>query len=119
MDVKSVIVHGNFFCITVKELDLFKSAKAMGDILIVLIDSDEKISKKQKLLNSTEDKRRELVEELRCVDIVTVIDCTLVEVLETVNANILMIPRSTMLQEEYQETTKICEEKGIKVEIKW
>lgn len=119
MNVKTIIVAGNFFCITAKELDLLKAAKAMGDILIVLIDSDEKLNKKNNTIFATEDKRNELVSELKCVDIVTIIDCSLIEVLQTVTADVLVLPSSKLLEEaEYNEIVKTCNDQGIVVELK-
>src|SRR3990167_6959853 len=70
---KLVMVSGGFDPLHLGHLLSFQAAKALGDKLIVVIDSDEFLVKKKGAPFMPVEDRVAIIKELRCVDEVVVI----------------------------------------------
>lgn len=69
--MKRVITYGTFDLLHYGHINLLKNAKKLGDYLIVALSTDEfNFSQKQKKCYFTYEKRRELLESIRYVDLV-------------------------------------------------
>lgn len=71
MILKRVITYGTFDLFHIGHLNILKRAKALGDYLIVALSTDEfnKVYKDKQTVISFED-RKQILESLRCVDLV-------------------------------------------------
>lgn len=70
-DMKRVITYGTFDLLHYGHIELLKRAKAMGDYLIVALSTDEfNWNSKQKKAYFSYDKRKQLLEAIRYVDLV-------------------------------------------------
>ncbi|MFC1988323.1 adenylyltransferase/cytidyltransferase family protein [Chloroflexota bacterium] len=88
-----VATGGGFDPIHEGHIRLFKEAAKLGDILVVMLNSDEQLKKKKgQTFYPSEDERKEIVESIRYVDRVIIDpgkDVTCEEALKLVNPDIL------------------------------
>lgn len=69
--MKRVITYGTFDLLHYGHINLLQRAKALGDYLIVALSTDEfNWNSKQKKCYFSYEKRRQMLEALRCVDLV-------------------------------------------------
>lgn len=69
--MKKVITYGTFDLLHYGHINLLKRAKSLGDFLIVALSTDEfNLKEKQKKSYFTYEKRKELLEAVRYVDLV-------------------------------------------------
>ena len=75
-----VAVSGGFDPVHVGHVRMFREAKALGDVLVVIINNDNWIMAKKGVVFMPQDQRRELIESFGCVDQVVLtdhqLDCT-------------------------------------------
>ncbi len=86
-----VATNGCFDVLHIGHLHLLKQAKALGDVLVVGINTDRSVSKlkgqERPVVNENE--RAEVIANLRMVDFVTIFDeDTAIELLKTIEPNI-------------------------------
>ncbi len=63
-----VTVSGGFDPIHVGHVRLFKKAKALGDVLVVILNNDNWLKKKKHVIFMPEKERKEVIEALSSVD---------------------------------------------------
>lgn len=63
-----VAVSGGFDPLHIGHVRLFKAARALGDILVVIINNDNWLRRKKGQVFMPEQERREIIEALACVD---------------------------------------------------
>ena len=69
--MKKIITYGTFDLLHYGHVNLLQRAKALGDYLIVAISTDEfNWNEKHKKCYFTYEERKEMLEALRCVDLV-------------------------------------------------
>ncbi len=68
--MKKVLTYGTFDLLHYGHINLLQRAKAMGDYLVVGLSTDEFNSLKGKKCYFTYEKRKKMLEALRCVDLV-------------------------------------------------
>lgn len=68
--MKRVMVSGSYDYLHYGHLRLLKRARELGDYLIVMLSTDEFNKEKGKQTHMTYDERKQILEELRCVDLV-------------------------------------------------
>ncbi len=70
MRKKSIIVavSGGFDPLHAGHVRLFCEAKKLGDKLVVILNNDNWLKKKKRILFMTERERKEIIKALRCVD---------------------------------------------------
>ena len=67
--MKKVIITSGFFNpVHIGHINLMKAAKALGDILVVIVNNDEQVKIKGKTPFMKGNERLELIKELKCVD---------------------------------------------------
>jgi D-beta-D-heptose 7-phosphate kinase/D-beta-D-heptose 1-phosphate adenosyltransferase len=66
--LKIVAVSGGFDPIHIGHIRLFKEAKKLGDKLIVILNNDNWLKKKKKIIFMPEKERKEIIEAIRWVD---------------------------------------------------
>lgn len=68
--MKKILTYGTFDLLHYGHINLLQRAKAMGDYLVVGLSTDEFNSLKGKKCYFTYEKRKKMLEALRCVDLV-------------------------------------------------
>lgn len=66
--MKKVVVSGGFDPFHAGHLRMFRAARKLGDYLIVVLNNDNWLRKKKGCEFMPEEERKEIIEELRCVD---------------------------------------------------
>lgn len=95
LKIKKVIVAtgGGFDPLHEGHIRLFKEAKQLGDVLVIMLNSDEQLKKKKgKTFYVSQDERKEILESIRYVDKVIIDpgkDVTCEEALKLVRPDIL------------------------------
>lgn len=114
LNKKIVLTSGSWDMLHVGHMRYLKAAKSNGDILIVGVDSDEKIrarkGKDRPIVTETE--RTEMLSHLESVDVIFVKKHTdrPNQLIKTVHPNILVISESTKHElKKYEDVKEFCE----------
>lgn len=98
---------------------LFKEAKKLGDVLVIMLNSDEQVIKKKgKTFYMTQAERKEIVESIRYVDKVVIDpgkDITCEEALKLVKPDILAKGGDRTSGAMPEIELKMCKSLGIKI----
>ena len=68
MKGKVVAVSGGFDPVHVGNVQMFKAARRLGDTLVVIMNNDNWLKYKRGYVFMPENERKEIIEELECVD---------------------------------------------------
>jgi cytidyltransferase-like protein len=114
-----VATGGGFDPLHIGHIELFKSAKKLGDKLIVMLNSDKQLLLKKGTVFMCENERKAIVESIRYVDQVIIdpsSDCTCVEALKLLKPDILAKGGDRCSDADMPpEELKVCKELGIKI----
>jgi len=112
---KVVVASGIFNILHRGHLEYLRMAKALGDILIVLVDSDRKTIENKGYLALDEEARVDIISELKCVDIAKIIDISVAEALELIKPDIFCKGGDRTLETLPQEEINACQKNGIEI----
>ncbi len=121
LKLKKVVVAtgGGFDPLHEGHIRLFKEAKKLGDVLVIMLNSDEQVIKKKgKTFYPSQDERKEILESIKYVDKVIIDpgkDVTCEAALRLVKPNILAKGGDRIADAMPEIELKTCEELGIKV----
>ena len=114
-----VATGGGFDPLHEGHIRLFKAAKELGDVLVVMLNSDDQVKKKKgTTFYPTQEERKEIVESIRYVDQVIIDpgkDTTCEEALRLVKPDILAKGGDRVPGAMPEIELKVCEELGIKI----
>ncbi|MBI2851399.1 MAG: adenylyltransferase/cytidyltransferase family protein [Chloroflexi bacterium] len=114
-----VATGGGFDPLHEGHIRLFKEAKKLGDVLVVMLNSDAQlIKKKGQTFYPLQDERKEIVESIRYVDKVIIDpgkDVTCEEALKSVRPDILAKGGDRVEGSMPEIELKVCQELGIKL----
>ena len=116
MKPKAIIVSGYFNPIHKGHIEYFNNAKANGDKLIVIVNSDHQRALKQSKVFMLEDERMAIVSALRCVDEVILSidkDGTVCDTLALVKPDVFAKGGDRFASEIPE--AKVCQELGIEM----
>jgi cytidyltransferase-like protein len=115
----TVVTGGGFDPIHVGHIQLLKAARALGDKLIVILNSDRQLILKKGFVFMGEWERKTIMESIRYVDQVVMDidkDCTCVETLKLLKPDILAKGGDRCCDEDMPpEELKVCKELGIRI----
>lgn len=112
--LKIVLTQGTFDFIHIGHFLYMEKAKELGDILIVGVDSDEKVKRRKgpdrPIVN--EDERVQMLTHVRHVDIVTLkgADDPKWELIKLVRPDVLLATQETYTQEQLEELKQWCKQ---------
>ena len=110
--LRIVLTQGSFDFIHIGHFLYLEKAKEQGDILIVAVDSDEKISKRKGPDRPivSEDERIKMLSHVRHVDIVTKKDIHLPkwELIRKIRPDVLVATRETYSTEQANQVAELC-----------
>ena len=113
-----VAVCGGFDPIHVGHIKHFREAKKLGDILVVMLNTDNWLIKKKGYIFMTFEERKEIIESIRYVDKVTpVIDTngSVAKTLEKLKPNIFAKGGDRTIDNIPASEINVCERLGIKI----
>jgi cytidyltransferase-like protein len=113
-----VAVCGGFDPIHVGHIKHFRDAKKLGDILVVMLNTDDWLIKKKGYIFMKFEERKEIIESIRYVDKVTpVIDTngSVAKTLEQLKPNIFAKGGDRTLDNIPGSEINVCERLGIKI----
>ncbi|MEK7354105.1 MAG: adenylyltransferase/cytidyltransferase family protein [Chloroflexota bacterium] len=114
-----VATGGGFDPLHEGHVRLFKEAKKLGDVLVVMLNSDEQLSKKKgQPFYPSEDERKEIIESIRYVDKVIIDpgkDVTCEEALKLVKPDILAKGGDRVEGSMPEIELKTCKEIGCRI----
>ena len=113
-----VAVCGGFDPIHVGHIKHFRDAKKLGDILVVMLNTDDWLIKKKGYIFMSFEERKEIIESIRYVDKVTpVIDTngSVAKTLEQLKPNIFAKGGDRTLDNIPESEINVCERLGIKI----
>jgi cytidyltransferase-like protein len=119
--LKKVVVAtgGGFDPLHQGHIRLFKEAKKLGDVLVVMLNSDEQVTKKKGVtFYPSQHERKEIVESIKYVDKVIIDpgkDTTCEDALRLVKPDILAKGGDRVTSSMPEVELKVCQELGIKV----
>lgn len=118
--MRTICVSGGFDILTVGHCDYFRMAKALGDYLLVILNTDDFLIKKKGYFAIPFEQRRKIVESIRWVDeVVPSIDkdLTVCKTLESLADRIDMFANGgdRNSQNCVSEEVLICQKLGIEV----
>lgn len=109
---KIVLTQGSFDMIHIGHARYCKEAKKHGDILIVAVDSDQKVKKRKGEDRPIvpEDERMEMLAHLKAVDHVVLkpIDAPKWELIKLIKPDILITTKETYNKSQIKELEKMC-----------
>ena len=121
LGLKKIIVAtgGGFDPLHEGHIRLFKESKKLGDVLVIMLNSDAQVSKKKgQPFYPSQDERKEIIESIRYVDRVIIDpgkDVTCEEALKLVKPDILAKGGDRVPGAMPEVELKVCEELGIKI----
>jgi len=113
-----VCASGYFDPIHVGHIEYLKKAKALGDVLVVIVNSDNQAKQKKGFSFMAEDERCQVVSSIGCVDKVVLSidsDRTVCKSLSLVKPDIFAKGGDTSIGTGNIPETKICDEHNIKL----
>jgi len=113
-----VAVCGGFDPIHVGHIKHFREAKKLGDILVVMLNTDDWLTKKKGYIFMSFEERKEIIESIRYVDKVTpVIDTngSVAKTLEKLKPNIFAKGGDRTMDNIPESEINVCERLGIKI----
>lgn len=113
-----VAVCGGFDPIHVGHIKHFREAKKLGDILVVMLNTDDWLTKKKGYIFMSFEERKEIIESIRYVDKVTpVIDTneSVAKTLEQLKPNIFAKGGDRTIDNIPESEINVCERLGIKI----
>ena len=114
-----VATGGGFAPLHEGHIRLFKEAKQLGDVLVVMLNSDAQVKKKKgSTFYPSENERKEIIESIRYVDKVIIDpgkDTTCEEALKLIKPDILAKGGDRVPGAMPEIELKVCEEFGIKI----
>ena len=114
-----VATGGGFDPLHEGHIRLFKEAKKLGDILVVMLNSDEQLKKKKgQTFYPSENARKEIIESIRYVDKVIIDpgkDVTCEEALKLVKPNILAKGGDRIEGSMPEIELSVCKELGCRI----
>lgn len=114
-----VATGGGFDPLHEGHIRLFKEAKKLGDVLVVMLNSDEQLKKKKgQTFYLSEDERREIIESIRYVDKVIIDpgkDVTCEEALKLVKPDILAKGGDRVEGSMPEIELRVCQEIGCRI----
>jgi cytidyltransferase-like protein len=113
-----VAVCGGFDPIHVGHIKHFRDAKRLGDILVVMLNTDDWLTKKKGYIFMSFEERKEIIESIRYVDKVTpVIDAngSVAKTLEQLKPNIFAKGGDRTIDNIPESEINVCERLGIKI----
>jgi len=119
--LKKIVVAtgGGFDPLHPGHVRLFKEAKKLGDVLVVMLNSDAQVTKKKgNTFYPSQDERKEIVESIKYVDKVIIDpgkDVTCEEALKLVKPDILAKGGDRVPGAMPEVEVKVCQELGIKI----
>lgn len=119
--LKKIVVAtgGGFDPLHEGHIRLFKEAKKLGDVLVVMLNSDEQLLKKKgNTFYPSETERKEIVESIKCVDKVIIDpgkDITCEEALKIIKPDILAKGGDRVAISMPEIELNVCQELGCKI----
>lgn len=119
--LKKIVVAtgGGFDPLHEGHIRLFKEAKQLGDVLVVILNSDEQlIKKKGKTFYPSENERKEIIESIKYVDKVIIDpgkDVTCEEALKLIKPDILAKGGDRVAGNMPEIELSVCKELGCKI----
>lgn len=113
-----VCASGYFDCLTVGHVDYLKRAKALGDILVVIVNNDEQAMQKKGFSFMSQEERCTIIRSLDCVDIVILSidsDRTVCKSLALINPDIFAKGGDTSVNTGNIPEKRVCDELNIKL----
>lgn len=113
-----VAVCGGFDPIHVGHIKHFRDAKKLGDILVVMLNTDDWLTKKKGYIFMSFEERKEIIESIRYVDKVTpVIDAngSVAKTLEQLKPDIFAKGGDRTIDNIPESEINVCERLGIKI----
>ncbi len=114
MGMKIVLAQGTYDMVHVGHGRYLQKAKSLGDILVVGVDSDEKVKKRKGPQRPVvpEDERCEMLTFLSSVDVVVIkpVKAEKWELIKMVKPDVLIATKATYDQEELRELKTVCGE---------
>jgi glycerol-3-phosphate cytidylyltransferase len=113
-----VAVCGGFDPIHVGHIKHFRDAKKLGDILVVMLNTDDWLMKKKGYIFMPFEERKEIIESIRYVDeVIPVIDAngSVAKTLEQLKPDIFAKGGDRTITNIPQSEINVCEKLGIKM----
>lgn len=114
LELKIVLTQGTYDMLHIGHARYFETAKKHGDILIVGVDSDEKVRARKGPERPIipEDERLEMLTHVRYVDIAYLKPQSAVrwELIKVIQPDVLVATKETYTEEDIAELKKICKE---------
>ena len=117
MDNRTIVASGIFNIIHKGPLEYLRKAKALGNYLIVLIDSDRKAMESKGYIALDEETRATIIEDLKYVNEAIVIDCPVSVALEELALYIDVFAKGgdRTLDNIPQDEIDVCKKYGIEI----
>jgi D-beta-D-heptose 7-phosphate kinase/D-beta-D-heptose 1-phosphate adenosyltransferase len=110
-----VVASGCFYCLHIGHLDYLHLAYLLGDHLIVLVDSDEKVKVKKGFVFMPENQRVDIIRSIRYVDYAYVINTSVAEELEHIRPDIFAKGGDRTIDTIPIEEISVCHKYDIKL----
>lgn len=110
-----VVASGCFDCLHIGHLDYLHMAKDMGDYLLVLVESDEKVVLKKGFVFMPENQRIEIIRALKFVDSAYIINTSVAEELIHIKPDIFAKGGDRTLETIPVEEILVCQHNKIKL----
>lgn len=113
-----VCASGYFDPVTVGHIDYLKRAKALGDILVVIVNNDKQAMQKKGFSFMTQEERCTIIRSLACVDVVMLSvdsDRTVCESLALISPDIFAKGGDTSINTGNIPEKRVCDELNIQI----
>jgi len=113
-----VAVCGGFDPIHVGHIKHFRDAKKLGDILVVMLNTDDWLTKKKGYIFMSFEERKEIIESIRYVDKVTPVidtDGSVAKTLRKLKPDIFAKGGDRTMDNIPESEINVCERLGIKI----
>lgn len=113
-----VAVCGGFDPIHVGHIKHFRDAKKLGDILVVMLNTDDWLTKKKGYIFMSFEERKEIIESIRYVDKVTPVidtDGSVAKTLKKLKPDIFAKGGDRTMDNIPESEINVCERLGIKI----